>query len=148
MLKQSVKVALQQPLNIKMKIEQHLMGLKDGIFRRGQESGIYHKNVFFGLSYLHGVLEGRRQYASLGWNVVYEFDRNDFDISNEILNVYLKRDFDHKLEALEVMKYIFAQVSWAGKISRSEDQRKLQAHIDDLFNADITLAYETPKRMD
>ena len=50
--------------------------------------------MFMGLSYLHGVLEGRRNYGSLGWNVVYEFDRNDFEISDTVLNVYLKKDFD------------------------------------------------------
>ena len=103
--------------------------------------------MFFGLSYLHGVLEGRRSYGSLGWSIAYAFDTNDFDTSNAVLDIYLKRDFEHKLESLKVMKYIFAQINFAGKISRTEDQRKLQAHVDDLFGEEITLAYETPANM-
>jgi hypothetical protein len=35
LVKKSVKVALEQPSNVKMKIERHLMGLKEGVFRRG-----------------------------------------------------------------------------------------------------------------
>lgn len=60
LLKACIKIALQQPINIKMKIERHLQTLKEGIFRRGNETGVMHKNMFLGLAYLHGVLDGRR----------------------------------------------------------------------------------------
>jgi dynein heavy chain, axonemal len=65
-----------------MKIERHLETIKEGTFRRGADSGIFHKNMFMGLCYLHGVLDGRRAYGPLGWHVVYEFDNNDFEISD------------------------------------------------------------------
>ena len=33
-----------------------------------------------------------------------------------------------------MLKYLFAQVNFSGKISRGEDQRKLDAVIEDLMN--------------
>jgi hypothetical protein len=81
-LKRSVKVALEQPVNIKMKIERHLEQQKEANLKRYGDLGTMHKNVFFGLCYLHGVLDGRRAYHSLGWNVSYIFDKNDFDLSD------------------------------------------------------------------
>lgn len=104
-----------------MKIERHLNTLKEGIFRRGQESGTFHKNIFLGLCYLHGVLDGRRFYGPFGWHILYEFDKNDFEISDSLLNIYLKKDLNLKLEYLQTMKYIFSNINFAGKISRSED---------------------------
>lgn len=60
----------------------------------------------------------------------------------------MKKDMNNKVESLEVMKYIFSNINFAGKISRTEDQRKLQAHVEDLFNEDLTFNYETPIDMD
>lgn len=131
-----------------MKVERHLQSIKESTFRRYGEVGTVHKNIYLGLCYLHGVLDGRRQYGPLGWHVVYEFDKNDFDISDSLLTSYLKKEMTYKYESLNAMKYIFSQINFAGKISRSEDQRRLQAHVDDLFNEDITFQLEVPFNMD
>ena len=37
-----------------------------------------HKNFYFALSYLHSVLDGRKVYGPLGWNVYMGFDASDF----------------------------------------------------------------------
>ena len=142
LLKKCVKVALQQPINIKQKVERHLMTLKEGIFRRGQDFATFHKNLYFGLCYLHAILDGRRTYGPLGWHVVYEFDKNDFEISDSIVTSYMKKEYSLRLDSLQSMKYIFSNINFAGKISRVEDQRKLYAHVEDLFNEEIMFAYE------
>ena len=36
-----------------------------------------------------------------------------------------------------MIKYLFANVNFSGKISREEDLRKLNAHIEDLISNDI-----------
>ena len=33
-----------------------------------------HKNLFFSLMYLHAMLESRKKYGALGWNISYQFD--------------------------------------------------------------------------
>ena len=91
-LKSSIKIALQQPINIKKKIERHFQNLKDGYFRKSTENGNLHKNIYFGLSYLHAILDGRRRYGTIGWNVAHEFDANDFEISENLLASYIKRE--------------------------------------------------------
>ncbi len=40
-----------------------------------------HKNLFFSLMYLHAMLESRKKYGTLGWNINYQFDQGDFEIS-------------------------------------------------------------------
>ena len=41
---------------------------------------------------------------------------------------------------LEVLKYFYAHINYAGKIQRVEDQVTLNAIVDDLFNDETTLA--------
>ena len=77
-LKQSVKVALQQPTGIKLRIERFIDDFtKDPSWRKGPNY-VFHKNMYFALSYLHSVLDGRKMYGPLGWNIYTGFDASDF----------------------------------------------------------------------
>ena len=69
-----------------MKVERHVEEMMtEGDFKRSFNNGVFHKNMFFGLAYLHAVLDGRAHFGTLGWNVPREFDSNDFYISNRQL---------------------------------------------------------------
>ena len=48
------------------------------------------KNLFFALCYLHSVLDCRKMYGPLGWNIYSGFDASDFSISEQQINEYLK----------------------------------------------------------
>ena len=77
-LKQSVKVALQQPTGVKLRMERHIEEFaKDQSWRRGPNY-VMHKNMYFLLAYLHSVLDGRKLYGPLGWNIYSGFDASDF----------------------------------------------------------------------
>jgi hypothetical protein len=49
-------------------MERHLSTVSGELMRKNIEFGNLQKNLMFGLIYLHSVLEGRRQYGTLGWN--------------------------------------------------------------------------------
>ena len=77
-LKTSVKVALQQPTGIKLRMERFIEEFaRDPAWRRGPNY-VFHKNMYFALSYLHSVLDGRKIFGPLGWNIYSGFDASDF----------------------------------------------------------------------
>lgn len=81
-LKQSVKVALQQPTGIKLRMERHIEEFtKDKIWRTGPNYKML-KNMYYCLAYLHAVLDCRKMYGPLGWNIYSGFDASDFQISS------------------------------------------------------------------
>ena len=53
----------------------------EGGFRRSLTNNTFHKNAFYGLSYLHAILEGRKNFGSMGWNIYNGFDASDHEIS-------------------------------------------------------------------
>lgn len=82
-LEKSIKVALQPPRTIKTKMERMLFEQeKEAFFRKSGKNANYHKNLFFGLAYLHSILESRKKYGTLGFHVPYKFDFSDFEVSN------------------------------------------------------------------
>lgn len=78
----------------------------------------------------------------------HEFDVNDFEISENLLASYVKRGIKDQIQVLKSLKYIFSKINFAGKVCRVEDLRKMQAHIEDLFNEEISLSTETPLDLD
>ena len=139
-LKSSVKVALQQATGIKLRMERLVEEFaKDTTWRRGPNY-VMHKNMYFALSYLHSVLDGRKMYGPLGWNIYSGFDASDLAISQQQLVSYLGEPVKDKETQVHMIKYLFANVNFSGKISREEDLRKLHAVIEDLITVDIAKA--------
>lgn len=51
------------------------------MFKKSGKNSNFHKNLFFSLCYFHSILDGRKKYGTLGWNVAYKFDFSDFEVS-------------------------------------------------------------------
>lgn len=73
----------------------------------------------------------------------YKFDFSDFEVSNAQLTAVMKQSTD-AAAGLDMLKYHYANINYAGKIQRVEDQVTLNAILDDLFNEAVSFAPETP----
>lgn len=142
LLRKSIKVALQQPTGIKKRIERQINDIekdKDGGFKRSNTNGNFHKNMFFGLAYFYSILDGRKEYGTLGWNVFSGFDSSDFEISMLQLYEVIKKEISDPEATVNMLKYQIGQLNFGGKIHRKEDMRKLMAHLEDLINLEYAL---------
>lgn len=86
-------------------------------------------------------------FGPLGWNIYSGFDASDFHISAAQLASYLGEEKEGEAAAVKdratqvyMLKYLFANVNFSGKISREEDLRKLHAVIEDLISVDLASA--------
>lgn len=82
---------------------------------------LMHKNFFFALCYLHSVLDCRKPYGPLGWNIYSGFDASDFSISEQQVVAYLNNTIADKDSLIAMIKYLYSNVNFSGKISRFED---------------------------
>jgi hypothetical protein len=60
----------------------------------------------------------------------------------------MKHNSGDLVATLEMLKYYFSQINYAGKIQRHEDQVTLNAILNDLFNEKISFAAESKPDMD
>lgn len=54
------------------------------------------KPLVFVISFFHAIIQDRRKYGKIGWNVTYDFNHSDFTISFRLLNMYLAKSWENK----------------------------------------------------
>merc|ERR1711865_421177 len=68
------------------------------------------------LAYLHAVVQERRKYGKIGWNVSYDFNESDFIISRRLIALYLDKALENEDELVpwNSLKYLVGSAMLVG----------------------------------
>ncbi|OQR81950.1 dynein heavy chain, partial [Thraustotheca clavata] len=91
------------------------------------------KQVVFVLCFLHAVVLERRKYGKIGWNVSYDFNESDFNISRKLLSLYLHKAYVDGDEQLPwgSLKYLIGDAMYGGRVSDDYDRRVLTTYLSE-----------------
>merc|ERR1711871_955925 len=89
--------------------------------------------VLYVLAFLHAVVLERRKYGKVGWNVSYDFNESDFNISRKLCSLYLEKAFEDNDEFLpwNSLKYLIGDAMYGGRVSDSMDRRVLVCYLNE-----------------
>lgn len=70
-------------------------------------------SLIFVLAFFHAVVQERRKYGKIGWNISYDFNESDFSVCMEILKTYLQKSYDLGETKIpwNSLKYLIGEVS-------------------------------------
>ena len=66
-----------------------------------------YKKLLFSLCFFHSVLLERRKFLMLGWNIQYGFNDSDFEVSENLLSIYLD---EYEETPWDALKYLVSLV--------------------------------------
>lgn len=72
----------------------------------------------------HAMVQSRKKYVSLGWNIPYEFSEHDLACAKEYCRIELARGSPHPEE---VLSYMVSEVVYGGRVSDGNDRRLIKA---------------------
>lgn len=117
------------PKGLKANMMRLYSSVTDDQFEACQARSKY-KKFLFALVFFHAILIERKKFQQLGWNVVYSFNDSDFEVSENLIEVYLDEYPDTPWDAL---KYLIAGICYGGHVTDDWDRRLLLTYVDDYF---------------
>ncbi|XP_064408838.1 dynein axonemal heavy chain 2 [Latimeria chalumnae] len=128
-LQAGIKMTTEPPKGLKANMKRLYQLITDQQFNRCTKPSRY-KKLLFALCFFHAVLLERKKFLQLGWNIIYGFNDSDFEVSENLLSLYLDEYEDTPWDAL---KYLIAGVNYGGHVTDDWDRRLLTTYINDYF---------------
>uniref|UniRef100_A0A670YVL6 Dynein axonemal heavy chain 10 n=1 Tax=Pseudonaja textilis TaxID=8673 RepID=A0A670YVL6_PSETE len=130
-LQKSLKVVTEPPNGLKLNMRATFFKISHESLDQCPHAAF--KSLVYVLAFFHAVVQERRKFGKIGWNVPYDFNESDFQVCMEILNTYLTKAFQQNDDKIPwgSLKYLIGEVMYGGRAIDSFDRRILTIYMDE-----------------
>jgi dynein heavy chain len=93
-----------------------------------------YKQLLFGFAFFHSIVQDRRKFGPIGWNIPYAFTFEDFDVCQKQLKIFLD---DYEVIPFKVLNYLGAEINYGGRVTDDKDVRLIKSILKKYINEGI-----------
>lgn len=93
-----------------------------------------YKKLLFGFAFFHAIVQDRRKFGPIGWNIPYAFTYEDFDVCMKQLKLFLD---DYEIIPYKVLNYLGAEINYGGRVTDDKDVRLIKTILTKYIDAGI-----------
>jgi len=119
-LQRSLKVVTEPPNGLKLNLRNTYFKITGQDFLDCPSEAF--PSLVFVLAFFHAVVQERRKYDKIGWNISYDFNESDFRVCKQILDTYLSKAVANNDPKIPwgSLKYLIGEVSFSYFDSRKK----------------------------
>jgi hypothetical protein len=128
-LQSAVKMTNEPPKGLRANLRNAYFKLNNNLLNVTKSAFVY-KKLLFGLCFFHAVVQERRQFGPLGWNIPYEFNDTDLDISKGQLELFLDQ-YDNI--PWKVLNFLTSYINYGGRVTDYIDLRTIDVIMKSFY---------------
>ncbi|CAE7357297.1 DNAH6 [Symbiodinium natans] len=131
-LQNGIKLTTEPPKGLRANVIRSFLPMTDEQLGDSAKDKEWRK-LQFGLKFFHAVIQERRKFGPLGWNIRYEFNDSDLETSTTITHNMLELDGPIPWDTL---LFVIGHINYGGRVTDDNDRKCLLAILE---------KYVTPK---
>ncbi|KAM7393703.1 hypothetical protein PAMP_020556 [Pampus punctatissimus] len=128
-LQNSVKVTNEPPKGLRANMRRAFTEISSDFFE-DHVLGRQWRKIVFGICFFHAIIQERKKFGPLGWNIRYEFNDSDRECALLNLNLYCKAGSI----PWDALIYITGEITYGGRVTDAWDQRCLRTILKGFFS--------------
>ncbi|XP_031781103.1 dynein heavy chain 6, axonemal isoform X1 [Nasonia vitripennis] len=128
-LQNSVKVTNEPPKGLKANVKRAFFEIDEELFEQNELEEKW-RRMIFGVCFFHAIIQERKKFGPLGWNIIYEFSDNDRECCLLNLKMFC---VDGKIP-WDALIYTTGEITYGGRITDNWDLRCLKTILEGFFS--------------
>jgi len=143
LLQMSIKITSEAPMGIKAGMRSSYQWVTQDMLEAVPRQEW--RQLLYIMCYVHSIVQERRKFGPIGWNIPYEFNQSDVSACVQFLQNHLLEMETKKATqpTWETVRYMISVIMYGGRITDDFDQLLMDTYADRYFNqAALTVGYE------